>query len=31
MPVAWHPKRWWNWCVSEDKKMKIDPIFTEEL
>ena len=15
MPVAWHPKRWWNWCV----------------
>ena len=31
MPVAWHPKRWWNWCVSEDEKMKIDPIFTEEL
>ena len=17
MPVAWHPNRWWDWCVSE--------------
>ena len=29
MPVAWHPKRWWN--VSEDEKKEIDPIFIEEL
>ena len=20
MLVAWHPKRWWNFCRSEDKK-----------
>ena len=19
MPVAWHPKRWWNFCMSEDE------------
>ena len=18
--VAWHPKRWWDWCLSEDEK-----------
>ena len=20
MPIAWHPKKWWNFCMSEDKK-----------
>ena len=20
MPIAWHPSRWRNWCVSEDEK-----------
>ena len=20
MPVAWHPTRWWDWCVSEAEK-----------
>ena len=20
MPVAWHPNRWWNWCLPEDEK-----------
>ena len=29
MPVAWHPNRWWGWCVSEDEKKEIEPIFTE--
>ena len=29
MPVAWHPKRWWDWCVSEDEKKEI--MFIEEL
>ena len=24
MPVAWHPKRWWNFCVSRDAKK--DPL-----
>ena len=29
MPVAWHPNRWWGWCVSEHEKKEIEPIFTE--
>ena len=28
IPIAWHPKRWWNFCVSEDEKKEIEPIFT---
>ena len=31
MLIAWHPKRWWNFCVSEDEKKEIKPIFTEGL
>ena len=31
MPVAWHPDRWWDWCISEDEKKDIDPIFMEWL
>ena len=30
MPVAWHPDRWWDWCMSENEK-KIDSTFIEEL
>ena len=22
MPIVWHPKRWWNFCKSEDEKNK---------
>ena len=29
MSVAWHPNRWWNFCVPEDKKKEIKLIFTE--
>ena len=31
MSIVWHPKRWWNFCVSEDEEKEIEPIFTEEL
>ena len=31
MLVAWHPKRWWNLCISEDEKKEMEPIFTEGL
>ena len=31
MSVVWHPKRWWDWCVSEDEKMEVDSVFIEEL
>ena len=20
MRIAWHPSRWWEWCISEDEK-----------
>ena len=22
MSVEWHPKGWWDWCMSEDEKKK---------
>ena len=25
----WHPKGWWNFCISEDEKKEIELIFTE--
>ena len=31
MLIEWHPKRWWNFCISEDEKKEIEPIFTEGL
>ena len=30
MPIAWHPKRWWNFCMSEDEKKEIEPGFTKQ-
>ena len=29
MLVAWRPKCWWNFCMSEDEKNQIEPVFTE--
>ena len=29
MPIAWHPKRWWNFGMSEDEKKEIKSFFTE--
>ena len=29
MLIAWHPRRWWNFCMSKDKKKEIEPVFTE--
>ena len=31
MSIAWHPKRWWNFCMQEDQKKEIQTIFTEVL
>ena len=28
MSIAWHPRRWWNFCVSEDEKKETILIFT---
>ena len=30
MPAKWHPTRWWNWQMSGDKKIGIEPIFTDK-
>ena len=30
MPVAWHPTRWWNVRLSDEKK-EIDPTFTDKV
>ena len=29
MSIAWHPKRWWNFFMSNDEKKEIEPIFTD--
>ena len=29
MPIAWQTKKWWDFCMSEDEKKEIEPIFTE--
>ena len=31
MPVAWHPTRWWDWCISEDDEEGIETIFTDKV
>ena len=36
MPIAWHPKKWWNFGLSEDielrkKKKQMEPIFNGGL
>ena len=30
MLVAWHPTRWWDWCLPEDEKKEAEPIFTDK-
>ena len=22
MALAWYPRKWWDWCMSEDEKKK---------
>ena len=31
MPIACHPKRWWNFGMTEDQKKEIEPIFIEKF
>ena len=26
-PIAWHPSRWWDWCIPEDEKQEIEKNF----
>ena len=27
MPIAWHPSRYWDWCLSEDEKREKEKLF----
>ena len=27
MPIAWHPSRWWDWCMSEEEKKERKIVF----
>ena len=31
MPVAWHPRRWWDWCMRQDEKKEIKSFFIDEM
>ena len=31
MATAGHPKRWWGWCLPEDEKKEVEPIFSEKI
>ena len=25
--IAWHPSRWWDWCMSEDEKQEMEKLW----
>ena len=27
MSIAWHPSRWWDWCVPEDEKKETEKLW----
>ena len=27
MAIAWHPSKWWDWCVPEDEKTETEFFF----
>ena len=27
LPIAWHPLRWWDWCVPEDEKRETEKLW----
>ena len=31
MPIAWHPKRWWDFCMSEDDKKEIQLVISSNF
>ena len=28
LPIAWHPSRWWNWCIPKDEKRETENFFS---
>ena len=31
MPIAWHPSRWWDWCIPEDERNETEKKFFDHL
>ena len=31
MRVAWHPTKYWDWCMPVDEEKRIEPIFTDDV
>ena len=29
MSIAWHPKRWWNFCMFKDEKKEIWDVYNK--
>ena len=27
LPIAWHPSRYWDWCMSEDEKKETEKMW----
>ena len=27
LPIAWHPSRWWHWCVPNDEKKETEKLW----
>ena len=27
MPIAWHPSRWWDWCIPNNEKQETEIFF----
>ena len=27
LPIAWHPSRWWNWCIANDEKKETEKLW----
>ena len=27
LPIAWHPSKWWDWCVPEDEREGTEKLF----
>ena len=27
LPIAWHPSRYWDWCMSEDEKKETEKLW----
>jgi len=30
LPVAWHPNRYWDWCLDEDEKYEISKLWSPD-